>query len=97
MRKWRPRHVVLDPVMVATSGAALIADEAVDVLVRELFPLATLVTPNMQEAARLTGGTVAGSDAQMVAQARAILALRRKGRAAEGRPCHRPAEPRPAA
>jgi len=74
LRKWRPRHVVLDPVMVATSGAALIADEAVDVLVRELFPLATLVTPNMQEAARLTGGAVAGNDAEMLAQARAILA-----------------------
>jgi hydroxymethylpyrimidine/phosphomethylpyrimidine kinase len=74
LRKWRPRQVVLDPVMVATSGAALIADEAVDVLVRELFPLATLVTPNMQEAARLTGGTVASSDAGMVDQARAILA-----------------------
>jgi hydroxymethylpyrimidine/phosphomethylpyrimidine kinase len=74
LRKWRPRHVVLDPVMVATSGAALIADDAVDVLVRELFPLATLVTPNMQEAARLTGGAVAVNDAQIVAQARAIIA-----------------------
>jgi hydroxymethylpyrimidine/phosphomethylpyrimidine kinase len=75
LRKWRPRFVVLDPVMVATSGAALIADEAVDVLVRELFLLATLVTPNMQEAARLTGKPVAGDDAQMVEQARDILAL----------------------
>lgn len=75
LRKWRPRFVVLDPVMVATSGAALIADEAVEVLVRELFPLATLVTPNMQEGARLTGLPVAASDAQMVEQARAILAL----------------------
>jgi hydroxymethylpyrimidine/phosphomethylpyrimidine kinase len=73
LRKWQPRHVVLDPVMVSTSGAALIADDAVDVLVRELFPLATLVTPNMQEAARLTGHSVSGSDAEIVAQARAIL------------------------
>jgi hydroxymethylpyrimidine/phosphomethylpyrimidine kinase len=75
LRKWRPRFVVLDPVMVATSGAALIADEAVEVLVRELFPLATLVTPNMQEGARLTGQSVAIDDARMVEQARAILAL----------------------
>lgn len=75
LRKWRPRFVVLDPVMVATSGAALIADDAVAVLVSELFPLATLVTPNMQESARLTGMAVAADDAQMVEQARAILAL----------------------
>ncbi len=75
LRKWLPRFVVLDPVMVATSGAALIADDAVAVLVGELFPLATLVTPNMQEAARLTGMAVAEDDAQMVEQARAILAL----------------------
>jgi hydroxymethylpyrimidine/phosphomethylpyrimidine kinase len=75
LRKWRPRHVVLDPVMVATSGAALIAGDAVEVLVRELFPLASLVTPNMQEGARLTATAVAANDAQMVEQARAILAL----------------------
>jgi hydroxymethylpyrimidine/phosphomethylpyrimidine kinase len=46
-------HVVFDPVMVATSGAVLIDDSAVDVLVRELFPRATLITPNLDEAALL--------------------------------------------
>ncbi len=43
-------HVVIDPVMVATSGAALIADEAKDALVEKLFPLAEVITPNFAEA-----------------------------------------------
>jgi hydroxymethylpyrimidine/phosphomethylpyrimidine kinase len=47
--------VVLDPVMVATSGAVLIADPAIEVLVRELFSRAVLVTPNLDEAALLVG------------------------------------------
>ncbi len=48
-------HVVFDPVMVATSGAVLIDKAAVAVLVRELFPRATLITPNLDEAALLVG------------------------------------------
>ncbi len=47
--------LVLDPVMVATSGAHLIDDAAVETMVRELFPLAALVTPNLPETERLTG------------------------------------------
>jgi hydroxymethylpyrimidine kinase/phosphomethylpyrimidine kinase len=46
---------VVDPVMQATSGDSLIDDEAVETLVRDLFPLARLVTPNIPEAERLTG------------------------------------------
>ena len=49
------RKVVLDPVMVATSGAVLIDNPAIAVLVRELFPRAVLVTPNLDEAALLVG------------------------------------------
>ncbi|HXV56886.1 MAG TPA: bifunctional hydroxymethylpyrimidine kinase/phosphomethylpyrimidine kinase [Gaiellaceae bacterium] len=45
--------LVVDPVMVAASGAKLLQDDAVDVLVRELFPLATVVTPNLHEACAL--------------------------------------------
>lgn len=48
-------NVVLDPVMVATSGSRLITDEAVAVLVAELFPRAMLITPNLDEAALLVG------------------------------------------
>ena len=48
-------RIVLDPVMVATSGAVLIDQEAIAVLVRELFPRAMLITPNLDEAALLVG------------------------------------------
>jgi hydroxymethylpyrimidine kinase/phosphomethylpyrimidine kinase len=47
--------LVVDPVMIASSGAQLLQDDAVDVLVRRLFPLASVVTPNLPEAEALTG------------------------------------------
>jgi hydroxymethylpyrimidine/phosphomethylpyrimidine kinase len=47
--------LVVDPVMVASSGAKLLEDDAVDTLVGRLFPLATVVTPNLPEAQALTG------------------------------------------
>jgi hydroxymethylpyrimidine/phosphomethylpyrimidine kinase len=50
-----PVPLVVDPVMVASSGAKLLEDEAIAVLVRRLFPLATVVTPNVPEAAALAG------------------------------------------
>jgi hydroxymethylpyrimidine/phosphomethylpyrimidine kinase len=49
--------LVVDPVMVASSGAKLLQDDAVDVLVARLFPLATVVTPNLLEAEALAGGS----------------------------------------
>ena len=49
------QNVVFDPVMVATSGAVLIEQDSMDVLVRELFPRATLITPNLDEAGLLVG------------------------------------------
>ncbi|MGK2941503.1 MAG: bifunctional hydroxymethylpyrimidine kinase/phosphomethylpyrimidine kinase [Immundisolibacter sp.] len=53
LRRWEPRHVVLDPVMLATSGDALLLPQALDTLRRELLPLATLITPNLPEAGAL--------------------------------------------
>jgi len=50
IRRHQLPHVVLDPVMVATSGDRLIAEDTVGSLVEELFPLATVVTPNLDEA-----------------------------------------------
>jgi hydroxymethylpyrimidine/phosphomethylpyrimidine kinase len=50
-----PVPLVVDPVMVASSGAKLLEDDAVDALVRLLFPLATVITPNLPEAQALTG------------------------------------------
>ncbi|WP_405023345.1 bifunctional hydroxymethylpyrimidine kinase/phosphomethylpyrimidine kinase, partial [Limnohabitans sp.] len=49
------KNVVLDPVMVATSGDRLIANDTVQVLVRELFPRVSVITPNLDEAALLLG------------------------------------------
>jgi hydroxymethylpyrimidine/phosphomethylpyrimidine kinase len=49
--------LVVDPVMVASSGAKLLQDDAVETLVSRLFPLATVVTPNLQEAEALAGGS----------------------------------------
>ena len=61
--RYKLPNVVLDPVMVATSGDRLIAAETVEVLVRELFPRAALVTPNLDEAALLIGHAIDGVDA----------------------------------
>lgn len=55
LRRHRADKVVLDPVMVAKSGDALLQDEAVAALQDELIPLAHLITPNLPEAARLAG------------------------------------------
>ena len=68
------KNVVLDPVMVATSGDRLIASETVQVLVRELFPRATLITPNLDEAVLLLGREI--SDASELELAgRDLLAM----------------------
>ena len=67
-------QVVLDPVMVATSGDRLMADDTVNVLVQELFPLTTVITPNLDEAALLLGRSIDGADALDEA-ASALLAL----------------------
>jgi len=75
LTKWQPENIVLDPVMVTTSGDPLIADEAVETLKSSLFPLVDLVTPNLHEAARLTGGNLAVNRNEMKGQARAILAM----------------------
>lgn len=48
--EYNVKNIVLDPVMVATSGAHLLNDNAIDVLVNKLFPLATIITPNILEA-----------------------------------------------
>lgn len=55
LEEYNARHVVLDPVMVATSGGRLMADDAADTLQRRLFPLAEIVTPNIPEAEVLSG------------------------------------------
>ncbi|MDQ6880942.1 MAG: bifunctional hydroxymethylpyrimidine kinase/phosphomethylpyrimidine kinase [Pseudomonadota bacterium] len=68
------RHVVLDPVMMSTSGARLIDDQAQAVLVADLFHRATVITPNLDEAALLVGRPLA-SEADMEAAATQLLAM----------------------
>ena len=55
LRQYHPANVVVDPVMVATSGSPLIAEHAIEVLKKELFPLATVLTPNIPETEVLAG------------------------------------------
>lgn len=54
--------LVVDPVMISKSGFSLLADDAVDVLIFELLPLATICTPNAQEAERLTGRSIQSAE-----------------------------------
>ena len=58
LRYYDAKNVVVDPVMVATSGSALMKNDAVQTLIEELLPLATLVTPNIPEAQVLSGLTI---------------------------------------
>lgn len=55
LQKYSPEFVVLDPVMVSTSGSKLMADDAIDSLRSELLPLASVVTPNLPEFSVLSG------------------------------------------
>lgn len=55
LRQYRPRYVVIDPVMVAKNGCALMKPEAMDTLIRVIIPLANVLTPNIPEAEKITG------------------------------------------
>jgi hydroxymethylpyrimidine/phosphomethylpyrimidine kinase len=75
LARYRAENIVLDPVMVAASGDRLLTRAAIDALRSELIPRALLVTPNLAEAAVLTGATLARNEQEMEVQAREILAL----------------------
>jgi hydroxymethylpyrimidine/phosphomethylpyrimidine kinase len=75
LKRWSPKHVVLDPVMVATSGDRLLAAEAVEALRTKLIPLASVITPNLPEAAALLDEGVAADEAAVEKQGRRLLAL----------------------
>lgn len=74
LKRYRPHNVVLDPVMISTSGSNLLDADAADALTRQLFLLADLITPNIPEAAKLAG-VVVDSEEQME-EAATRLALR---------------------
>ena len=65
--EYRPRNVVVDPVMVATSGARLLNEDAVATLREKLLPLADLITPNISEAEVLSGQTISDEDGMLQA------------------------------
>lgn len=67
--------LVVDPVMVATSGDLLLEHDAIDAVRDVLLPLADLITPNLAEAATLLSASIAASESEMESQARALLAL----------------------
>ena len=71
LEEYRPRNVVVDPVMVATSGARLLNEDAVATLREKLLPLADLITPNIPEAEVLSGQTI--SDEEGMLQAARII------------------------
>ena len=75
LRHWSPKHVVLDPVMVATSGDRLLAEDAIEALRTKLIPRASLITPNLPEAAALLGEGVAASEAAIESQGKKLLAM----------------------
>lgn len=74
LKQYQARHIVVDPVMVATSGAKLISDEAITALKEYLFPLAQVITPNILEAQVLSGMDIK-NEADMIAAAKKIYDL----------------------
>ena len=72
---WQAPNIVLDPVMVATSGDRLLNQDAIDVLKRVLIPRALVITPNLPEAAALLDEAMARTEVEMSRQGERLLAL----------------------
>ena len=62
LREYRPQNVVVDPVMVAKNGCPLMQPDSMDTLVREILPLADLLTPNIPEAETITGAPIRSAE-----------------------------------
>jgi hydroxymethylpyrimidine/phosphomethylpyrimidine kinase len=75
LERWQPKHVVLDPVMVATSGDRLLPADAVEALRTKLVPRAAILTPNLPEAAALLNEPIAAGEAAITDQGRRLLAM----------------------
>lgn len=71
LREYNAKNIVVDPVMVSTSGSKLMADGAKDTLLSELFKVADIITPNIPEAEALTGQSIKSKD-DMVEAAKKI-------------------------
>jgi hydroxymethylpyrimidine/phosphomethylpyrimidine kinase len=75
LARWSPRHIVLDPVMVATSGDRLLPPDAIEALRTKLVSRASLITPNLPEAAALLDEPVASSEAAIEHQGKRLLSM----------------------
>src|ERR1700742_2664422 len=75
LSRWTPAHIVLDPVMVATSGDRLLSSDAVSALRRNLISRASLMTPNLPEAAALLEEPVALDETSITHQGRRLRAM----------------------
>jgi hydroxymethylpyrimidine/phosphomethylpyrimidine kinase len=75
LKRWPTKNIVLDPVMVATSGDRLLAADAVEALRRSLIPLAAVITPNLPEAAALLDEEVARGESAIADQGARLMAL----------------------
>jgi hydroxymethylpyrimidine/phosphomethylpyrimidine kinase len=75
LERWSPKHIVLDTVMVATSGDRLLAPDAIEALRLKLIPRALLITPNLPEAAALLDEQIASSEGQIESQGKRLLAM----------------------
>ena len=70
LKEYKAERIVVDPVMVSTSGSRLISEEAIQILKTELFPLASVLTPNIPEAEVLFGASIhSAEDVERAAQA----------------------------
>jgi hydroxymethylpyrimidine/phosphomethylpyrimidine kinase len=75
LARWKQNKIVLDPVMMATSGDRLLSPDAVDALKRKLLPMALVITPNLPEAAALLEAPTARSEGEMREQGERLLKL----------------------
>lgn len=75
LKEYKAENNVVDPVMVATSGARLISEDAIETLKKELLPLATLITPNIPEAEVLSEMDIMDEESMVEAEKKSVKLL----------------------
>ena len=86
LREYKAKHVVIDPVMVATSGSRLMKEDAIQFMKDELFPLAEIITPNIPEAECLTKMTISGEQDMVDAGIALYLQVKERKQYLSGEP-----------
>ena len=75
LKKYQLSNIVLDPVMISSSGKALLESDAIEMMVKELFPLCTLITPNLMEINTLLGTDYQGKKEESLIMAEGLFSL----------------------